>query len=570
MSGKALKVAFLVGSDSPSTRAAIESVCRQPGIEPLAVLLDTAVPAASARFRNLRRNIRREGFSYILRRGLNALVCFTEAAMDRASRRSEALAIVRRAFPESSFTLPDLCLKTGMPLIEAGNLNGDAAVGAIRGLNADLGIVLGTRILKRPAFAAPRLGSINLHKGAVPEYRGMPPGFWEIYNGEKSAGVTVHYVDDSLDTGDVVATGHVDILALDTPDTLLVKLHQAGAETLARAVNAIRSDTAQAAPQVPGTRKPYSRPTHRQVAELRRRLPHWSQPSPVSALFKNLYVLAVYHSGLFRLVKWWHSRQGTRAAIILYHRVNDFSRDPLTASVEEFAAQMAVVARWYRPIATHDLVGRLRRGEPIPGTSVAIHFDDCYRDVFTGALPVLRELNIPAAAFVNSGFVGTGRAFAHDTAKSPFRFGNFTVEDLRAMLASGFEIGAHTANHIDLGTCPVAEARVEIAGCVADLERMTGRKITLFSYPFGKERNIRRELVAAVSEAGCECMFSAFGGFVDARTDLFDIPRFGVSGMHHPLYVALEIEGLAPNRIRKGVGNWLSRREQPARAGAGA
>ena len=550
---------FLVGSDSPSTRNAIEAVCGLPGVEPAAVVLDTAIAGASARFKNLRRNIRRDGYAYVIRRALNALASATEAAMDRASHRADALAIVKRAFPGSSFTLRDLCAKVGMPLIEAGNLNGKAAVDELQRVNADLGIVLGTRILKRPAFSAPRLGSVNLHKGSVPEYRGMPPGFWELYNGERLAGVTVHYVDDSLDTGEVVAAGQVNILARDTPDSLLVKLHQAGTETLVSAVKAIQAGTAKPAKQAGGTRKPYSFPTYKQVTELRQRLPHWNRPSPIGTICKNLYVLCVYHSGLFGLVKWWHSLKKCRAAIILYHRINDVSRDPLTAGIEEFAAQMALVARWYKPVATQELVNRLRRGEPVPGTSVAIHFDDCYRDVFSYALPVLRELNIPAAAFVNSAFVGTGRAFLHDVAKSPFRFDNFTVEDLRAMLASGFEIGAHTANHVDLGSCSEEEARKEIRECVEELERMTERRITLFSYPFGKERNIRRELVASVSEAGCECMFSAFGGFVGARTDPFDIPRFGVSGMHHPLYVALEIEGLAPNLIRQRVHKWLVR-----------
>jgi peptidoglycan/xylan/chitin deacetylase (PgdA/CDA1 family)/folate-dependent phosphoribosylglycinamide formyltransferase PurN len=566
MDAKELKVVFLVGSDSPSTRAAIGAVCNQPGVKAVAVLLDTAVPRAAIRFKNLRRNVRREGYSYMLRRGAIALASLTEKAMDRVVRRAEALSIVRRAFPDSSFTLRDLCAKVGMPLIEAGNLNDPAVAGKIRQLNADLGIVLGTRILKRPTFSAPRLGSINLHKGSVPGYRGTPPGFWEIYNGEKSAGVTVHYVDDSLDTGDIVSAAVVEILPLDTPDTLLVKLHGAGSEALAAAVNAIVAGTAEPVRQSAGSTRPNSRPTYRQVSELRQRLPHWNQLSPVSTIFKNLYVLAVYYSGSFRLSQWLHRRFGRRAAVILYHRVNDISRDPLTAGIEEFAAQMAMVSKWYRPISTGDLVRKLRGGEPIPGTSVAIHFDDCYRDVFTGALPILRELKIPAAAFVNSAFVGTSRAFPHDTAKSPFRFENLSMDEIRTMLQSGFEIGAHTANHVDLGSCPAEEARREIRESVEDLHRITGLPVTLFSYPFGKERNIRREVLPFVEETGCECMFSAFGGFAGKDTDLFNIPRFGVSGMHHPLYVALEIEGLAPNLVRRRFRSWLTRREQPVRA----
>jgi hypothetical protein len=85
---------------------------------------------------------------------------------------------------------------------------------------------------------------------------------------------------------------------------------------------------------------------------------------------------------------------------------------------------------------------------------------------------------------------------------------------------------------------------------VRALERMTGRPVALFSFPFGRRANIRGDLRQAVAAAGCECMFSAFGGIVDATTEVYAIPRFGASAMHKPLYLALEIEGLWPRGER--------------------
>ena len=72
------------------------------------------------------------------------------------------------------------------------------------------------------------MGSINLHKGKAPIYRGMPPGFWELYDGATTAGVTVHHVATKLDAGDIVDTGEVAISPRDTPDSLLEKLHLEG------------------------------------------------------------------------------------------------------------------------------------------------------------------------------------------------------------------------------------------------------------------------------------------------------------------------------------------------------
>ena len=135
--------------------------------------------------------------------------------------------------------------------------------------------MLGTRILKASTFGVPRMGCINLHKGKVPEYRGMPPGFWELYDGASSAGVTVHFVDKGLDTGDIVATSTVPILRTETPESLLEKLHEEGSRLLASAVALIRDGKANSSTAREVGGKPRTKPTRKEVALLRRRLPHW-------------------------------------------------------------------------------------------------------------------------------------------------------------------------------------------------------------------------------------------------------------------------------------------------------
>ena len=305
-----LNVVFLAGADSRSTRLAIESVCSLAHVRPVAILLDTARPGLTARFRNLRRNIRREGYGYIFQRLLKPIQRLTDGMVERATP-GEPAEILRRAFPDRCFSFADISHKYGLQVHRVENLNGAAAVAALSALRADLGIVIGTRILKRSTFALPRLGSINLHKGAVPRYRGMPPGFWEIYNGEESAGVTVHFVDDKLDTGPVAASSQVEISPLDTPDSLIEKLHLLGAQVLRSAVSDIQSGAARPVAQERSELKPYSRPTRRQVAELRSRLPHWRNNSAAHGILKNLFVLAIYYSGLYRFVKWRHELWGT-------------------------------------------------------------------------------------------------------------------------------------------------------------------------------------------------------------------------------------------------------------------
>lgn len=78
------------------------------------------------------------------------------------------------------------------------------ALSHLNSFGADLGVIAGTYILPPEVFDAPSMGSINLHTGKVPEYRGSAPGFWELYNGEDHVGVTIHSVTEELDAGDIL------------------------------------------------------------------------------------------------------------------------------------------------------------------------------------------------------------------------------------------------------------------------------------------------------------------------------------------------------------------------------
>ena len=76
-------------------------------------------------------------------------------------------------------------------------------------LKPDLGLIYGSPILKPELFEIPSLGTLGIHHGKVPEYRGNKTTFWAMYNGEPVAGVTIQRVNKGLDTGDIVKTGGV-------------------------------------------------------------------------------------------------------------------------------------------------------------------------------------------------------------------------------------------------------------------------------------------------------------------------------------------------------------------------
>jgi folate-dependent phosphoribosylglycinamide formyltransferase PurN len=76
---------------------------------------------------------------------------------------------------------------------------------------AYLGLIYGAPILKPALFEIPAMGTIGIHHGTLPGYRGKKTTFWEIYNGEKTAGVTIQKVNAGLDTGEIIRQGTVAI-----------------------------------------------------------------------------------------------------------------------------------------------------------------------------------------------------------------------------------------------------------------------------------------------------------------------------------------------------------------------
>lgn len=92
------------------------------------------------------------------------------------------------------------------------DIHAPAVIEAVRSLAADLGLIYGSPILRPALFMLPRLGTLGIHHGKLPEYRGNKTAFWAMYNGEPAAGVTIQQVNAGLDAGAIVKEGTVPTL----------------------------------------------------------------------------------------------------------------------------------------------------------------------------------------------------------------------------------------------------------------------------------------------------------------------------------------------------------------------
>ena len=91
------------------------------------------------------------------------------------------------------------------------NIHAEEVLTQVGALAPDLGLIYGSPILKPILFEIPALGTLGIHHGKLPEYRGKKTTFWAMFNGEKTAGVAIQKVNAGLDTGEIVKQGEVAI-----------------------------------------------------------------------------------------------------------------------------------------------------------------------------------------------------------------------------------------------------------------------------------------------------------------------------------------------------------------------
>ena len=135
-------------------------------------------------------------------------------------------------------------LKHKLPVLQPESLRDSGFAETIRSLNADLIVVVAFRILPKEIFTIPPLGSFNLHASLLPKYRGAAPINWAIINGEKETGVTTFFLEELVDTGNMLLQARIPIKPEDDAGTLHDSLAEVGAEIVLHTVRLIEQGKA--------------------------------------------------------------------------------------------------------------------------------------------------------------------------------------------------------------------------------------------------------------------------------------------------------------------------------------
>jgi len=508
------RIVVFTGDLSYTVRAGIVDI--DGASDGLAWLIIVAAPTKTVRgvLRSQVRNLRRNGWRWIPYQ-------FNDLAVriNRARPGTVAATAPGRDYSHDAFNA-----RGRMRVVTVDDIHGDKTAEVVRAFGPDLGIALASPILRPSLFAIPKLGTLNLHKGKVPEYRGMPPAFWELWNDEDHVGCTVHRIDAKLDTGDVVCETTIERQRYSTVRALQLALDDAGIRLMRNAVLDTISGAKSAVPQRPGG-VTYRKPTLAQIRELDRRLARM-QPSRergVRGWAKEAACLAatvLSTTGMLRLIK-------PRVTVLLYHRVSDDARDNLTVGIEQFNRQMELLSQHCRAIPIEQLVS-LECAPMSEQPLVCVTFDDGYLDNYTFAAPILERHCIPAAFFVSTGIVGTDRPFPHDVRRGNAKPPAMRWEHIRSLYDRGFTIGSHSVTHIDCAAEPEENVLAELTLSLKHLRCNLGIADAYFAYPFGGREHMTPQRLELVKSAGYTACLSAYGGTNAGRIDRFNILRGGI------------------------------------------
>ena len=216
------------------------------------------------------------------------------------------------------------------------------------------------------------------------------------------------------------------------------------------------------------------------------------------------------------------AREG--GVILVYHSIAD-NQLFFTVSPAMFEQQMAWLKSAGFNVVSLNRLMELRANGHIPAKTVAITFDDGYKDNLTNAFPVLKKYGFPATIFVTTSDLGSTRVVREVS------FDILSEGDMRELEAGGVAIEPHTMTHPKLTETPLMEVLKEIGGSKAMLERILNKTCEHFAYPKGR---YNADVIQATKTAGVKFAYGTRDGFVlsaasPSPTADYEIPRNGIN-----------------------------------------
>ena len=232
-----------------------------------------------------------------------------------------------------------------------------------------------------------------------------------------------------------------------------------------------------------------------------------------------------------------------QARIITYHNVSEFPSERQipydNVSPSLFERHMSILSEeGYNVVHMGKMIKLLNSGN-IPPKTIAITFDDGFKNNYLNAVPILLDKGFKATFFIIAGSIGDKVPFRHllwdDRAKSyvsehPESRLPMNAKELVELRTLGMEIGAHGLSHRSIGNLDSQSAWEEITNSKMVLEEHLKTPIHLFAYPFGARayNDFNRATADMLKQAGFSGVCVSDIGSVGIDTDPYELPRIPI------------------------------------------
>jgi len=179
-----------------------------------------------------------EPLKQLVEQNFNVVTVVT--AIDKPAGRGQKL---------SFSAVKEYALSQNIPVLQPESLKNETFLNELAAFNADLQIVVAFRMLPKVVWDMPTKGTFNLHASLLPQYRGAAPINWAIINGDTETGVTTFFIEEQIDTGNIIFQEKVTIEPIDNIGSLYEKLMTIGASLVIKTTNAIIVDEIKPIPQ---------------------------------------------------------------------------------------------------------------------------------------------------------------------------------------------------------------------------------------------------------------------------------------------------------------------------------
>ena len=182
-----------------------------------------------------------------------------------------------------------------LQILQPTNLKDTGFLEELKSLEANLHIVVAFRMLPELVWSMPKHGTFNLHASLLPNYRGAAPINWALINGETETGVSTFFIDDKIDTGEIILQEKTDIAENDTAGTLHDKLMLLGADLVLKTVAQIENGSVHKKKQNQITELKTAHKIHKETCQI-----NWKKS--LDEIFNHIRGLSPYPAAWTTLV----------------------------------------------------------------------------------------------------------------------------------------------------------------------------------------------------------------------------------------------------------------------------